>query len=377
MPGLGKDPCRPVVAQILYSGLGGHGGVVTSMIHADSNRRWRHALCFAGIEPLLPTYAAMCAAEDVPFAYVRAVAGKPWLSYLPMLRWLWRTKPDAIILHSATHLPGVLPYARLRGVPLVVVEHQANELKTRHEWLFSKLSMRLADGIVTLTPQYRDQLAKRLGKRFDREKVTIIPNGIDVAAFGPAALANDTCTSVRVGMAARFSAIKRFDIMIDAIRLLQRTASQKWQLSLAGSGEHWDQVRAYAAASGIEDIRFEGMLTGAALADWYRSLDIYAHASDGESFGLSVLQAMASGVPIVASDVEGIASLLAGNPPRGALVDTPTAQEFATTLAAMARHPEQAKAMANAARAEAERLYDQSAMFARYADLIARLSARR
>ena len=347
------------------------------MICADPDRRWRHALCFAGIESLLPTYATMCADEDVPYAYVRAVAGKPWRNYLPVLNWLRRTRPDAVILHSPTMLPGVLPYCRVRGIPLIVVEHQPNELKTRQEWLFSTLSMRLADAIVTLTPRHEGELAERLGKRFRRDKVTMIPNGIDVATLGPATpFAGGEGAPVRAGMAARFSKTKRFDIMVDALAVLQRRTPQAWRLSLAGAGEQWDQVRVDVAARGIEGVIFEGMLTGTALADWYRGLDVYCHASDGETLSMSVLQAMASGLPVVGSDVEGISNLLAGDPPLGVLVATQTAQGFAAGIATVAGDPLEAQAMARRARAEAERLYDQRTMFARYDALIARLSGR-
>jgi len=347
------------------------------MIHADEDHRWRHTLCFAGIEPLLPTYAAMCEAEDVPFAYVRAVAGKPWRNYLPVLNWLRRTRPDAVILHSPTMLPGVLPYCRVRGIPLIVVEHQANDLKSRQDWIFSGLAMRLADAVVTLTPRHEAELAARLGKRFRRDKVTSIPNGVDAATLGPATpLSGGTDVPVRIGMAGRFSSTKRFDLLIDALEVLQRTTTRSWHVTLAGAGEHWDQVRAYAATKVAGGVGFEGMLTGNSLADWYRGLDIYCHASDGETLSVAVLQAMASGVPIVGSDVDGISNLLAGNPPCGILAQNQTAEGFAAAVMQLAGDPGKARAIALHARAEAVRLYDQRTTFARYDALVRRLSER-
>ncbi len=370
------DRRKPRVAQVLYSGLGGHGGVVMAMLQANGATRWRTALGFLGIEPLLAAYADFCTARDIPFHYMQATARRPWKSYASLARWLWAGKPDVVILHASTALPGVLPYVRWRGVPLIVVEHQANDLKSRQEWLFSFLSMRLADAVVTLTPRYQDELAQRLGKWFRHDKVMMIPNGIDIAALGPATpLAGGEAMPVLIGMAGRFSATKRFDILIDALAVLQRTGGRSWRLSLAGAGEQWDQVRAYAATRGIDAIRFEGMLTGTALADWYRGLDVYCHASDGETLSVSVLQAMASGVPVVGSNVDGISNLLAGDPPLGTLVATPTAEGFAAALEAMARDPAQAQAMARRGRAEAERLYDQNMMFARYDALVEGLSS--
>lgn len=378
MPEPRKDRWRPVVAQILYSGLGGHGGVVTSMIRADSERRWRHTLCFAGIEPLLPTYAAMCEAEGVPFAYIRAIARKPWLSYLPVLNWIWRTKPDAVILHSPTQLPGVLPYCRIHRIPLLVVEHQSNDLKSRQDWIFSGVAMQFADAIVTLTPRHEAELAARLGKWFRRSKVTLIANGIDAAALGPAKpLSGGEDVPVRIGMAGRFSSTKRFDLLIDALSVLQRTTTRPWHLSLAGAGEQWDQIRAYAGTKVVDGISFEGMLTGNALADWYRGLDIYCHASDGETLSVSVLQAMASGVPVVGSDVDGISDLLAGNSACGILAGSQTGKGLAAAVMQLVEEPGKARLMALHARAEAVRSYDQRTSFTRYDALVRHLAKHR
>lgn len=368
----------PLVAQILYSGLGGHGGVVTAMIRADRQRRWRHALGFLGVEPLLPAYETFCQAEDVPFQYLPAVPRRPWRSYRPVTRWLNLTRPDIVILHSGTALPGVVPYVLSRGVPLIVVEHQANELKSRQEWLFSILAMRVADAVVTLTPRYREEMQSRFGGWFRPDKVVVIPNGVDTDAFGRAAPFAVTDTGpLRIGMAARFSATKRFDVLIDAIGLLEQNDDRPWQLSLAGVGEQWDRIRADAADSRAGNIVFEGMLSGDALAEWYRSLDIYCHASDGETLSVSVLQAMASSLPVIGSKVEGITNLLDGTPPLGALVATNTGEAFAATAIGHADDPDAARAMGVRARREAERFYGHRAMFSRYAELVERLAEAR
>ncbi|MBK6382062.1 MAG: hypothetical protein IPF69_01110 [Chitinophagaceae bacterium] len=55
------------VMQVLYSGLGGHGSVVTSMINADKEKKWEHCLLFYGIEELLTAYTDFCKSTISPF----------------------------------------------------------------------------------------------------------------------------------------------------------------------------------------------------------------------------------------------------------------------------------------------------------------------
>lgn len=367
---------KPVIAQILYSGLGGHGGVAFAMIEADGQRRWQHALGFLGIEPLLPAYAERCADEGLEYHYIPAVARRPWQSYLPVYRWLQRVRPDAVLLHSPPSLFPTWLHARRNKVPVIVVEHQPNELKTRQDWLFSRLTMRMADAIVLLTPRYRTELAAALGSAFRSEKVRVIANGIDTAAFrGAQPFAKRPSNVVRIGMAARFSRTKRFDLMLDMLQILRSgNPKTKWQLSLAGSGEQWTDVCRSAKSSSFgSSLVFEGLLSGLALSDWYRGLDIYCHASDGETLSISVLQAMAAGLPIVGSDVEGINYLLSGDPPAGWLVDRPTGEAFAEAVEAIVSQPGEAQAMGDRAQHIAELCFSSNGMFKAYEDLVAEL----
>jgi len=63
------------VTQILYSGLGGHGSVVFSLLDADKKKEWQPALIFYGIEDVLPEYENVCRKKDIPFLYIRKKSG--------------------------------------------------------------------------------------------------------------------------------------------------------------------------------------------------------------------------------------------------------------------------------------------------------------
>ncbi len=234
------------VVQILYSGLGGHGSVAFSLQAAAERARagapsdWTGGMIFLGIEPLLPEYERLCAERAIPPAYVQARRGSPWRSWQGVFRALSAMRPDVIILHSVKTILPVWLYARLRGVPLIAVEHQPNSLKTRSEWVASRLLMRLADAVVVLTPDYLAALRTGLGKAWRGDRVHLIPNGIDTDLFAPPGTRPARKQRpLTVGMAARFSDTKRPELLVAAMAILrERDGPDAWRLSLASTKLH-------------------------------------------------------------------------------------------------------------------------------------------
>ncbi len=369
------------VLQILYSGLGGHGSVAFALAAAASaagDRGWRTGMVFLGIEPLLPEYEALCAQRTIPRHYIRATAGKPWRSWTGLFAALKAAAPDAIVLHSVKAILPCWLYARGRGLPVVAVEHQTNSLKTRSEWVASALLMLLADTVVVLTPDYRDALKRGLGPFWREDKVALIPNGIDIEAFAPGARRPLDGRPCVVGMAARFSAGKRQDRLVEAAaRLRDADGADHWRLTLAGDGETRPELAARAAAAGLDGIvDFPGYLGDAPLKAWFETLDIYVHASDGETLSTSLLQAMAKGLPIVGSDVAGISDLLARAGGCGLLAADQSPEAFAAALRTLRQDPDLAQRLAAAGRRLAEDEFSQGAMFAAYRKVLERACPR-
>jgi glycosyltransferase involved in cell wall biosynthesis len=365
------------VAQILYSGLGGHGSVALSLIAADATRQWRHALGFVGVEPLLPAYRDACARLGVEFGYFGAPPARPWRAWRRLFRWLCDSRPDAVILHSPSSLPPVLGYALVSGVRPVVVEHQANALKRRTDWAFGAAAMVFARTVVVLTPDYRRELQGGLGRWFRGDKVVTIPNGIDVQKFCPRDHAEGALPQVRLGMAARFTRSKRQDVLVDAMgELLRLRPDLDWRLELAGDGDTCLDVAAKARASGLgPQVTLLGALGEDALAAWLRSIDVYLFASDGETLSTSLLQAMACELPIVGSDVAGVAALIGGDAPCGLLVRDQDPRGFARAVLALVDDGRTAKNLGRVARNRCLASYTNGRMFSDYRRLVGEAAA--
>ena len=124
---------------------------------------------------------------------------------------------------------------------------------------------------------------------------------------------NDSSTVV-IGMQSRLVKIKDHITLLKAFAKLIKEGDKKITLKIAGDGDQKTELLKESAALQLTDrVEFTGMLAENELIDLMRSLDIYVHASMGETMSTAIMQAMASGKPIVASDVPGIKNMISNN----------------------------------------------------------------
>jgi glycosyltransferase involved in cell wall biosynthesis len=286
--------------------------------------------------------------------------------------WLRENAPDAIILHTISALFPCKLYSALQGIPLIVVEHQPNALKRPSEWMFSHLAMYLASNIVVLTADYMGELRDKLGSKYVSEKVSIIPNGINTSKFRPKKILAQNTGKVIVGMAARFTATKRQDVLIEAIKELKsRCPNTDWRLTLAGDGETLSSIKKKVRSLGLYDsIEFAGNLGEDALCHWFSELDFYLQASEGETLSTAILQAMSCGKPIVASDVPGIRNLLCSQNNCGITVAGQEGSGFAEAIIKLTNNPGLSCAIGKSGRRVVEEKYSQQQMFVKYKELL-------
>jgi glycosyltransferase involved in cell wall biosynthesis len=174
-------------------------------------------------------------------------------------------------------------------------------------------------------------------------------------------------------MAARFSPTKRQDLLVLALPLLQqRRPEVSWRITLAGDGDCYEQIQALAHSLGVgEWVEFRGNLDETALISWFQSLDLYAHSSEVEALSTSMLQAMAMGLPMVASAVPGISNLLEnGGTQLGVLTTGNTPEAFAAAIATLQSNPDLQSRLVTTARERVCNSYSQEKMFASYDNLI-------
>lgn len=364
------------ILQVTYTGFGGLGSVVFSLIGADREQMDAWSIGFVGDQNLDASYSPKCEMNGVRYAsFVSKKAGRPYRAWLGLKRWMDGIQPDAIICHSINSVLACRWHTFLRNVPLIAVEHTPNQVKSRSEWAASRVCMLVADRVVVLTDDYRAELARAHGWLFRPRKVTVIPNGIDTAVFRPAAERQPLAGRViKLGMAARFSFSKRQDRLVDSMaRLATLRPDLSLKLAFAGDGPELARVQRLVADSPVADrICFDGLLDEESVAPWMRDLDIYVHDTEGETLSTSLLQAMATGLPILASDISGVHNLLGRSGEYGRCVEN-NEVAFASAISEMIDHPHDAYAMAGRARIRIEGNYSHQVMLSRYLALIEEL----
>ena len=147
----------------------------------------------------------------------------------------------------------------------------------------------------------------------------VVSNGVDLDAFSPGPDSVEYAESLRRRYAlpagrplilsvSRLSPEKRADVLIEAVARLETGHAV---LALAGSGPDAQRLRALAARLGVsERVRFLGFIPAADLPGLYRLADVFAIASEAELQSLVTMEAMASGLPVVAVNAGALGELV-------------------------------------------------------------------
>jgi D-inositol-3-phosphate glycosyltransferase len=227
------------------------------------------------------------------------------------------------VIHSHYWLSGLVGEALKQRwhVPHVTMFHTLGEIKNRASVGEHEPDLRIGaeahiiagvDRVICATEQERALLAQLYAA--DRAKVTVIPLGVDLERFQPvdkaearAALGlKDERIVLFVG---RLEPLKGVDILINAAALLESDVD--CSVLIVGGDEssraQMARLRGLARERGIEErVAFVGAVDHDKLPLYYSAADVCVVPSHYESFGLVAVEAMASGLPVVASRVGGL-----------------------------------------------------------------------
>jgi glycosyltransferase involved in cell wall biosynthesis len=298
-----RPPRRPVLQLLVSTKPGGGPQHVATLARGLRARGW--PLVVAGpADGVLFDAFRTSGIETVEVATNRLTPA-PLFQLLRLVR----TRGIALV-HS--HGKGAGLYgrlvARLSGIPAVHTFHGLHfetyraVARVGYLALERRLSAWTARIVNVSRAQETEGLALRL---FEARQSRVIANGVDIARLGAEALDRDAARvrlalpsgRLIVGTIARFDPVKRLDVLIEA------TAREpEATLVLVGDGEEAPRLRALAAARRLGSrVVFAGECQDAARL--LRAFDVYASASRKEGMPLAILEAMAVGLPIVASDI--------------------------------------------------------------------------
>jgi glycosyltransferase involved in cell wall biosynthesis len=236
--------------------------------------------------------------------------------------------------------------------------------------------LRGASGFVAISSEIEHELMEH---GIQAGRVQRIPNGVDTTRFRPASPEEKAALRQRLGLpsgpiavySGRFVTYKGLPLLLrvwDELRERLPSAT----LLLVGEGGHdmhacEVEMRQYVADRGMQSsVRFTGPVT--AVEDWLRASDVFALPTENEAFGLSLVEAMACGIAVVATRVGGIRDIMV-NGTNGLFIRAGDFEALRSSLEMLLTDPVSAAAMGQQARANAVRRFGEDAVAVAYEDL--------
>jgi glycosyltransferase involved in cell wall biosynthesis len=246
------------------------------------------------------------------------------------------------------------------GIPYLLVEASLTPKQAGGPWArghrASERALRRADVVLVLTARDAECVAPLVQAPAELRR---LPPFLDPAPYRAAAAARE---SHRATLAARFGldlglpwllavAMMRADVKRDSYLLLAealgRLDGSSWQLLVVGDGPARPEVAAALHRLGPARVAFAGAVPEAALTAYYAAADLYVWPALREAYGLAMLEAQATGLPVVAGREGGVAEIVQDGVT--GVLSPPDPAAFAQAVARLLERPERRRAMGAAA----------------------------
>jgi glycosyltransferase involved in cell wall biosynthesis len=263
-----------------------------------------------------------------------------------------RERVGLLHLHNA---PGMFwgtlaAIASATGVPIVRTEHNPylpDELPWIYRWLYPRFTRR-AHRVICVSERVRRSYAERfpaLAGRFVE-----IPNGIRVQDYEKVPPRAECRAQFKllpgaklIGTVGRMAPVKNHKLLIEALFRVRQTMNDV-HLAIIGEGELRESLAAYAADLGVSE--YVSLVRETQKIDYfYGAIDIFCLSSDSEGMPLSLLEALASGVPVVSTEVGAIPEVIESGK-TGYLVPRGSAEFLAKRILELLQDPSKAAELA-------------------------------
>lgn len=351
-------------------GPGGAETVFANLVSRLDSSRWRPI----AVVPYHGWLSETLAAAGVRAEVVSTDGSFDW-RYVARVSALLRRHRVALI---QSHLFGPAVYgslaARLTRIPLVATFHGWADIAPDERFLSWKLRIlrRSSNRLVFVSAALRERF--RAAGYLRGTASAVIPNGIEMAAFQPR---TDTRLRAELGIAADEFVIgtvgnirpaKGYEILLQAAAILKgRGEACRFVIVGEGSGALLQELEQQQAQLGLDGTAiFAGFRSDVSQA--MANFDLHVLASHSEGFSLSTVQALACGVPVVATRCGGPEDILRDGV-TGVLVDRARPDLLADAIQRLCHEPETRHALAHAGRADVLQRFELARMIGSYEQL--------
>jgi L-malate glycosyltransferase len=196
-------------------------------------------------------------------------------------------------------------------------------------------------------------------KKYTQKHIEVIPFGVDTNILKPEGNKSLAKNEITIGIIKSLEPNYRVDVLIKAFDILVKAnPAKKLKLLIVGDGTKMTEYKKLAVDLDISDkVKFTGKVPHAEVAKYHNEIDIFASLSLKESFGVSLVEAMACGTPVVASDAEGFTEVM-GDESCGIIVKKIFPEEVAKSIKQYIETPAMAKEKTLNARKRVLEKYD-------------------
>jgi sugar transferase (PEP-CTERM/EpsH1 system associated) len=291
---------------------------------------------------------------------------------LRLARRLWRLRADVLHTHNPTpHLVGAVARWLARVGVLVHTKHGRNYPGVRRAVLANRWASLITDAVIPVSEDAADVV--RRVERVPAKKVQVIRNGIDLTSF-PAPDKRGLEGDGRAISVARLHAVKDQATLLRAIRRIV-DARPEFRLVLVGEGPERPGLEQLCRELGLEEsVCFSGHRDD--VRERLLQCDLFMLSSLSEGISLSLLEAMAAGLPVIATEVGGNREVVVHGE-TGFLVPPGSPEAIASATLSLIDDPARALAMGRSGRKRVEQIFDLRLMVRRYEALYLELIGRK
>lgn len=370
------NPERPLIAHVVYRfGVGGLENGVVNLINHLAHDRWRHLVI--SLTDISPDFCRRIKRDDVSYISLAKRPGHLARYYPTLVRLFREMRPAIVHTRNLAALEASVP-AWMAGVPARVHGEHGWDM---HDLVGSRPKYRLVRRMyrpfvqkyIALSKHIEAYLQAHVGVPGDR--IAQIYNGVDTGRFSPA-LGERTpiraCPFIGpdcwlVGTVGRLEAVKdqrRLALAFIRAVALSPVARRRMRLIIIGDGPMRASVIAELERAGVADLSW---LPGERddIPDVLRGLNCFVLPSLAEGISNTILEAMASGLPVIATRVGGNAELIEDGA-NGKLVPSGDPDAMAAAMLAYFEDSTVARHHGDAARRAAERKFGLKVMLSKY-----------
>jgi sugar transferase (PEP-CTERM/EpsH1 system associated) len=370
---------RPLVVHVVYRvAIGGLEHGLVNLLNRLPVDRFRHAVVSLTD---VTDFRRRVLRDDIEFFEMQKPPGHAARVFPRLFRLFRQLAPSIVHTRNLAALEAMIP-AWLANVPLRIHGEHGRDVDdlvgdNRKYRLVRRLHRPFVNHYVALSEDLERYLIRAIG--VPATAIERIVNGVDTETFKPtgrAPVAGCPFTGSDLwmcGTVGRLQAVKNQTLLARAfVRALEVAPQLRATLRLivVGDGPLRNEVNRVLAEGKASHLAW---LSGARddIADVLGALDVFVLPSRAEGISNTILEAMASGLPVIATDVGGNGELLAGD--TGILVPPDDVEALSQALLHYARNPALARAAGQAGRARAARVYSIDSMVVQYAALYDRL----